>query len=413
MLADWPRQTGTAWAIALALSCGRAEARALSFAEARAAAARLAPDVQLAERRVALARSEVSVVGAAANPTLSATSATHSAHLAGSLSVPIRLFGQRSTALHAAQAAVQVTELDVNVVRREARWAASLAFVDLWEAEQRARWLERAAQDMQRLSEIAAEKFAAGSGARLDVLRTQADRARSAAEAAAARQIASAAAARLAPLIGSADDQPLTAADAPGYAIDTPLLAGLPARLGDHPLVRRDRAEMGASEARIEAEQRQRWPILSPLIGLSTLDPTLPGTDVIFGLSLELPLLNQRQGEIARARAERALAQTAAQSGERRLRGELRDAFLRSEAAGTELRALHEQVLPAIQEAKTMTDEGYRDGYVDLLRVLDAQRALLDSQIAETSALAAWVRALADLEKAGGVDLPESGNRAL
>jgi cobalt-zinc-cadmium efflux system outer membrane protein len=153
--------------------------------------------------------------------------------------------------------------------------------------------------------------------------------------------------------------------------------------------------------------------VLSPLIGLSTFDPTLPGTDVVFGLSLELPLLNQRQGEIARARAERALAQTAAQSGERRLRGELRDAYLRSEAAGTELRALHEQVLPAIQEAKTMTDEGYRDGYVDLLRVLDAQRALLDSQIAETSALAAWVRALADLEKAGGVDLPESGNRAL
>jgi cobalt-zinc-cadmium efflux system outer membrane protein len=412
MRADWPKRIGTAWAIAVALLGGRAEARALSFAEARAAAARLAPEVQLAERRVALARSEVSIVSAPANPTLSATSATHSAHLAGSLSVPVRLFGQRSSALSAARAAEQVSQLDVNVVRREARWAASLAFVDMWEAEQRARWLERAAQEMQRLSEIAADKFAAGSGARLDVLRTQADRARSAAEAAAARQIAAAAAARLAPLIGS-DEQPLTAADAPGYAIDSPVLAGFEARLGEHPMLRRDRAEVGASEARIEAEQRQRWPLVSPLIGLSTFDPTLPGTDVIFGLSLELPVLNQRQGEIERARAERALAQSAAQSGERRLRGELRDAYLRSEAAGSELRALHEQVLPAIQEAKTMTDEGYRDGYVDLLRVLDAQRALLDSQIAETAALAAWVRALADLEKAGGVDLPESGSRAL
>ena len=52
-----------------------------------------------------------------------------------------------------------------------------------------------------------------------------------------------------------------------------------------------------------------------------------------------------------------------------------------------------------------MTEEGYRDGRVDLLRLLDAQRARLESQIALVDAQATWERALADVERAAGVRL--------
>ena len=56
-----------------------------------------------------------------------------------------------------------------------------------------------------------------------------------------------------------------------------------------------------------------------------------------------------------------------------------------------------------------MTEEGYRDGRVDLLRVLEAQRALLDGRVAHVDAQATWQRALADLERAQGVSLTEGG----
>ncbi|HEX4353795.1 MAG TPA: TolC family protein, partial [Polyangiales bacterium] len=301
-----------------------------------------------------------------------------------------------------------IATLDVGVVRREARWAASLAYVDLWEAQARAGWLATAAEDSQSLAEIAREKFEAGSGARLDQLRTSADRARASAEAKAATQLMAAAAARLAPLIDLASDQPLTAASAPGYLVDSDDLARLEARLPEHPALQRARAEVSASGKHIDDERRKRWPIVTPQIGLSQFDPTVPGTDLIFGLGFELPLFDRRQGALERAEAERALAQTAAISGERRLRAELRDAYLRSASARIEWRVLREEVLPAMQEAKSMTDEGYRDGYIDLLRVLDAQRALLEARMAEVSALASWVRALTDLERASGIDLRES-----
>jgi len=37
-----------------------------------------------------------------------------------------------------------------------------------------------------------------------------------------------------------------------------------------------------------------------------------------------------------------------------------------------------------------MTEEGYRLGRVDLIRLLDAQRALLESQLAAAEAEASW-----------------------
>jgi cobalt-zinc-cadmium efflux system outer membrane protein len=55
-----------------------------------------------------------------------------------------------------------------------------------------------------------------------------------------------------------------------------------------------------------------------------------------------------------------------------------------------------------------MTEGGYRDGRVDLLRVLDAQRAVLEARLAALEARATWQRALAELERAIGV--PAEGN---
>jgi outer membrane protein TolC len=61
--------------------------------------------------------------------------------------------------------------------------------------------------------------------------------------------------------------------------------------------------------------------------------------------------------------------------------------------------------LPALEEARQMTEEGYRDGHVDLLRVLEAQRAALEGRTAYVEAQAAWQRARADVERAvGGID---------
>ncbi len=374
----------------------------ISLAEARDVAVRLGPEVLLAEQREAVARAQVEVAGALANPTLTVQSARLTARLSAGVSVPVPLFGQRATAVAASRADAESVRLDTTVLRVEARWSATRAWLDLWEAQERARTTELAAGEAERLATIAQERFAAGSAPRLDAVRTSADRARARAEAQAAGVSVAAAAARLAIWLGATEGAALHAEGAPD-------LGPLPSRerahervLASHPALARDRAQSAAAAARVRAEQRQRWPVVSAQLTVNQGDPTLPGTDVIGGLSFEAPVLNQRGGAIDRARAEQTLAEATTDVEGRRLSAELDDAFAQARAAEIRARALGAEVLPALEEARRMTEEGYRDGHVDLLRVLESQRAALEGRTAYVEAQAAWQRARADVERALG-----------
>src|SRR5262245_36121540 len=121
--------------------------RPVSFAEARAAAERLAGEVVVSEHKVDVAHADVDVAGALANPAVSLLSSDTTFRLSAGISVPLPLFGQRAAAVRAAQADLEVARLDVQVVRNDARWSASVAWIDLWLAQQRARVLAEAAEE--------------------------------------------------------------------------------------------------------------------------------------------------------------------------------------------------------------------------------------------------------------------------
>jgi cobalt-zinc-cadmium efflux system outer membrane protein len=386
-------------------------ARDVSFGEARAAAERAAPDVQLVERRAEISKAEIEVAGALDNPTVAVSTARQTARFGISVSVPVPLFGQRSISAKAARADADAAVADISVVRREARWGATLAWLDLWEAQERTKLLDLAATDARRLFQIASDKFDAGTGPRLDVVRSKADSARSAAEADDVRRLTAAAAARLSPWIGVPSDVELRAAGASGYSPDLLLaIDQLDQQLAEHPALRRDRAQVTAADLHVQEEQRLRWPMVSPQIAVNLSDPTLPGTDIILGLALDVPLLNLRAGPIDRARAQRALAEQTVSADFAKLRADLRDSFRRAEGAAAKLRVLRDDVVPSSQEARDMTEDGYRSGRVDLIRLLEAQRAYLESRLAEAEATANWGRAVADLERASGNDFSESRN---
>jgi len=396
-----------------ALASGRpAFANEVTFAQARAAAQRVAPDVVIAEHRSSVANTEVEVVGALANPTFTVSAARESAWLSTGVSVPLSLFGQRATAMRAADADARAVALEVEVSRSEAIWAATVAWFDLENAQERARLLALAAQDSDRLFHIASEKFEAGTGARLDVVRTQADRLRELADAHAAQLAVKAAQARLAPWIDSALDVELLAVGEPDYLLELVPMETIEKEISAHPALRRDRAQIQAAAAHVASEQRARWPLISPEVTVSQGDPALAGTDVTAGLSFELPLLSLHGGAIAKADEQRNLAEAENDGDQRRLHAELVDAYRRTEGASAMLRTLRTDVLPAMEEAKAMTEEGYKSGRIDLIRVMEAQRALLDSRISATEAFGAWGHAAADLEKASGVDLTRGANHA-
>jgi len=383
----------------------------ISLAAARALATQSGPDVLLAQRREVVARAQVDAAGALGNPTLTIDSARLSARLTTGISVPVPLFGQRSTAVAAARADAEAVRLDTEALRLDARWTATRAWLDLWEAQERARTAGTAATEAERLAGIAQERFAAGSAPRLDVVRTSADRARAHAEALATEMNVAAAAARLAMWLGSNEGRALRAEGTPDLGL-LPSEESAHERVIAHPTLARDRAQTGAAILHLRAEQRLRWPVVNAQVTVSQGDPTLPGTDVIGGLSFEAPVLSQRGGAIARARAEQALAEGTTELEGRRLSAQLSDSYQQAKAAELRARALGQEVLPALEEARRMTEEGYRDGRVDLLRVLEAQRAVLDGRAGYVEAEAEWQRALADVEHALGAPLELGAARA-
>ena len=391
-----------ALAVTLPTLAAAEEARPISFAEARAVAQKLGPDVLSAERREGVAEADVAVAGTWANPTVSLGSATLTAHVTAGIAAPLPIFGQVSTQVDAARASLAATRWGTVHARAEARWGATVAWIDLHEAAERARVLAETAADADRVKAAADQRFAAGTAPRIDVVRAGADRARARAEAAAAEADVRAASARLASFLGLADTTGLRPAGGIEYPRRLPAADALLAGLDAHPAVRRDRAEIDAAGARVRAEQRQRIPVLVPSVTVSAVDPTQPGTDVIFGLSFDVPLFNFHGGAIARARAEEAQARTAATVERRKLASDLRDAVERAGGAGAKRDALETEVLPAMTEARRMTEDAYRDGRVDLTRLIEAERALLDSRGALVDAEAVWARAVADVERAAG-----------
>src|SRR5262249_32382996 len=104
------------------------ETRPITFAEARAAAERLAPDVLQAERREGVAEADVRVAGTWPNPTLTVESATITAHLITAVSVPLPIFGQVSTQEDASRAALRVARRDPAAARPAAAGGAAGAW---------------------------------------------------------------------------------------------------------------------------------------------------------------------------------------------------------------------------------------------------------------------------------------------
>ncbi len=365
----------------------------VTFEAARELAQQQAPEITLAQHRAAFSKAEISVAGALANPTLSVSSASQAARLGTALSVPLPLFGQRGTAISAAEADANVAMLEVEVARREARRAATLAWVELWEAQQRSHLLALASSDAIRVFSVATEKFDAGIGAKVDLLRTRADSARAAAEAEAGTHDVSAASARLAVALGV--ETRLIASGAPAYP---ELPASLTLLLSDHPSLQRDREAVSAAQAHVVAERRQRWPVVNAQLGLNQFDPAYAGQEFVVGLSFDLPVLSLRGGAIARARAQQVIAEATLTLEEQRLRSQANEAWGRALSSAAQRQALKNHVLPDLEETRSLTEEGYGLGRLELLRVLEAQKALLEARLAEVQAFAAWTRAVADLE---------------
>jgi len=118
------------------------------------------------------------------------------------------------------------------------------------------------------------------------------------------------------------------------------------------------------------------------------------------GLSVTLPILDQNQAQIAKAKLAMQEADALLESLLRTVSQETREAVDRATTAWGVARTYEQEVLPQAQTTLELSQSAYQAGQTPILNVIDAQRSLLETRQAYVAALQSAATALVDLERA-------------
>lgn len=154
-------------------------------------------------------------------------------------------------------------------------------------------------------------------------------------------------------------------------AIEIPPLADVPPARNPELKVLQQRLEQ--AQAAVDQARAGVLPAVDVLVSRSQ-EPGLRQN--LVGLSVTLPLFDQRQGPIAQARAESARARTQLEGRQAELLQELRIARKTLEMALSRVRGLSQGALREAEAAVRVAEAAWRFGERGILDVLDAQRVL-------------------------------------
>ena len=150
--------------------------------------------------------------------------------------------------------------------------------------------------------------------------------------------------------------------------------------LSQHPDVARWTEEMAQREAIHRLAVSQAVPDLTLGASVRRLDET-QDTAAVARLGIELPVFDRNRGNVEAAGRRIAQSEYRRQAARNALTSRFIAAYGLLQASEAKLRALQREVIPAAEKANEATEQGYREGKFDLLRVLDAQRSLIQARL--------------------------------
>jgi cobalt-zinc-cadmium efflux system outer membrane protein len=116
---------------------------------------------------------------------------------------------------------------------------------------------------------------------------------------------------------------------------------------------------------------------------------------------------------VAEATADIEAARAQQHTVENGIRLAVHEAYVRATAAGQRAALLRSSIMPQSEQTLEVSRAAYQTDRVDFLALIDNQRVLLDVQHSYYRALSDFEQALADLERAVGIDVTLSGTDSL
>lgn len=208
-----------------------------------------------------------------------------------------------------------------------------------------------------------------------------------------------------------------------------PDLQSLSERRVSHPMLKRWGAELASRDAILEVERRNRVPDLTLRVGYrgASLDePSSRGLSVgqegivgsrtsgsgsgwedsiVLEASIPLPIFHRNQGAISEAEMLVGRAGDEQRAWEKSLESALSLQHGAAFVALEKITGLATRVLPEIEATFALTREGYERGKFDFLRVLDAQRAVIDVRLQILDAQLDYHLARANMEQLLGASI--------
>jgi outer membrane protein TolC len=170
--------------------------------------------------------------------------------------------------------------------------------------------------------------------------------------------------------------------------------------LEQRPEMKLARAVVDQSRANLRLQHAIARPNVEALFGYKRTG----GLDgVIGGLQVDLPMFNRNQGNIAGAEAEIRLAESNAAATEALIRAELKAAQAEYEIRRRQVQSSLKPMLDQAKESSRIALAAYREGGADLLRLLDAERVRIETEILYVRTMAEYRQSIAALEAAAGV----------
>lgn len=196
------------------------------------------------------------------------------------------------------------------------------------------------------------------------------------------------------------DAEPIGSLDASGFysAFEPTSITDIKEALSANPDLARWKSAIAKSAASLELEEANAIPDPRMSAGFRDFRETNNNAFVI-GLSIPIPLLNQNQGNIAKARADVTKTARDQRASELMLSSELTKSLQAQQAAYAQAATLKDSILPEAKQAFALSKQGYQSGKSAYLDVLDAQRTLTDARFQYVEALKEYHNQRAAVER--------------
>ncbi|MBK7000695.1 MAG: TolC family protein [Rhodoferax sp.] len=387
---------------------------ALTLQRAIALALESNPDLTVAKREIEATEGQVLQGQVRPNPELAYSLEDQSAQTrtqSVQINLPVEMGGKRAERIAVAELGRDIAVEELNVRRIEIRAAVVATFFETLAAQERATLAQDSVDLARKATDAVAKRVAAGRVSPVDETKARVAEAGVRVELAQAQSEQRSARGRLASLLGVNPPRFTLVAGSVETLPVVPSFDSIQQRLSASPTLRRAQLEVERRKSLVHVERSKRVPDVTLSFGVKRPNE-LQRDQLLFGVSVPLPLFDRNQGNLLEALKREDKARDEFQTLNVRVSTEVMQARERLDAVRGEVDVLQRDILPGAQSAYNAATIGFENGKFNFLEVLDAQRTYFAAKSQYLKALAEAHRAAADIDRVLGESTPNADKPA-